>query len=73
MTILTLLSKTKTQKIGKEPVVVLPLSVWEKIAEYLEDAEMAKSQSLKKKIFKARSEKKTYSSLQVKKILGLKA
>ncbi len=71
MTISTLLSKTKTQKIGKEPVVILPLAIWKKIAEYLEDAEIAQSRFLKKKVSKARSEKKIYSSSQAKKLLGL--
>jgi len=71
MTLSTLLSKTKIQKIGKAPVVVLPLNTWEKIGEYIENLEMMQSRSLRKKIAKARSEKKIYSSYQVKNFLGL--
>jgi len=71
MTLSTLLSKTKIQKIGKAPVVVLPLNTWEKIWEYIENLEMMQSRSLRKKIAKARSEKKIYSSYQVKNFLGL--
>ncbi|MBN2197659.1 hypothetical protein JW698_00455 [Candidatus Wolfebacteria bacterium] len=67
MTISTLLSKAKTQKIGKEPVVVLPLSIWEELTEYLENIEMVQSQSLKKKISKARSEKKLILHPKLKK------
>ena len=33
------LEKIKTQKIGKIPVVVLPLKVWKKIEDKLEDLE----------------------------------
>ena len=58
----------KTQKIGKVPVVVLPLPVWEELQNRLEDLEMERSDSFRKKIAKARSEKKFYSFSQVKKI-----
>lgn len=71
MTTSTLLNKIKTQKIGKTPVVVLPLNVWQWIEDSLEDLEIMKSKILRKKIAKARSEKKLYSSLQVKKLLGI--
>jgi hypothetical protein len=71
MTIQTLLEKSKIQKIGKMPVVVLPLKIWREIENRLEDMEMNASVVLKKKIVKARSEKKLYSSSQVKKMLKL--
>lgn len=70
MSVSLLLDEIKTQKIGKAPVVVLPLNVWKDIEERLEDLEMAQSVFLKEKIIKARSEKKVYSSAQVKKSLG---
>ncbi len=58
MTISALLSKTKIQKIGKTPMVVIPLSVWGKIENYIEDLEMINSPSLRKNIKKARAEVK---------------
>ena len=61
-------TKIKTNKIGKLPVVVLPLSDYEKIKE---DLAMSQSKNLRKKIAAARKEKKVYSALEVKKILGL--
>jgi hypothetical protein len=42
MTNLELLSKTKVQKIGKVPVVVLPLEIWQEIEERLEEADVLK-------------------------------
>lgn len=71
MTNAELLKKVKTQKIGKTPMVVLPLNIWEEIEERLENLEILKSKTLKKKISKARSEKKLHSSSQIKKSLGL--
>jgi len=56
--------------IGKEPVVVVPLKQWEILEEKLEDFEMYISRSFKKKIAKARGEKK-YSSEEAKKLLGV--
>lgn len=71
MTTTELLKKIDIQKAGKIPMVVLPLYVWEEIEDKLENLEILKSKNLKKKISAARSEKKLYSSGQVKKILGL--
>lgn len=65
------LRKIRTQKIGKTPVVILPLKVWAEIENRLEDLEMTQSRFLRKKIAKARAEKKTYSFGQVKKMLGI--
>jgi hypothetical protein len=67
MTIQILLEKSKIQKIGKTPVVVLPLKIWREIENRLEDMEMSASVFLRKKIARARSEKKLYSPSQVKK------
>jgi len=58
--------KAGVQKIGKLPVVVLPLKVWEEIEDHLEDAQIESSLFLKKKIAKARLEKKLFSVSQVK-------
>jgi hypothetical protein len=58
--------KAGVQKIGKLPVVVLPLKVWEAIEDRLEDAQIEPSPLLKKKIAKARLEKKLFSASQVK-------
>ncbi len=55
-------------KIGKEPVVILPLDEYERIKE---DLEMLQSKSLKKRIVKARGERKICTAAQVKRILGL--
>ena len=61
--------KAGVQKIGKLPVVVLPLKVWEEIEDHLEDAQIESSLFLKKKIAKARLEKKLFSVSQVKKMV----
>lgn len=66
------LEKIKSQKIGRMPVVVVPLKIWEEVAQRLEDFEMLHSLSLRKKIVGARKEKKLYSDAQVKKILRLR-
>jgi DNA-binding transcriptional regulator/RsmH inhibitor MraZ len=61
----------QTIKIDKKPLVIVPLEYWEKIEEKLEDIEILNSKNLKRKIEKARREKKIYSSKEVKKILEL--
>lgn len=71
MTTAKLLEQGKRQKIGKKPMVVLPLKIWEEIEDRLEDLEAKESKQFVKKILKARSEKKLYSSAQVKRHLGL--
>lgn len=71
MTTQQLLEKGKIQKIGKEPVVVVPLKDWRNIETLLEEFEMTTSSSFKKKIARARSERKLYSSDRVKRILGI--
>ena len=65
------ISEIKTQKIGKRPVVVLPLDVWENIAEHIEELEMSNSESFRKKIKTARKEKKLYSSSEAKRLLKI--
>lgn len=61
----------KTQKIGKRPVVVLPLDVWEHIAEHIEELEMSNSESFRNKIKTARKEKKLYSSSEARRLLKI--
>ena len=71
MTIATILKKTKQQRIGKTPVVFVPLDVWHEIEDRLENLEMMNSVAFRKKITKARKEKKFYTLTEVKKGLGL--
>lgn len=65
------MSKTKNhkiEKIGKLPVVILPLADYERLKE---DLEMLQSKELAKDIEKARKEKAIFSPSQVKKLLVL--
>jgi len=65
---------TKT-KIGRVPVVVLPMKEWKMIEESLEDLEMYKSKALRKSIAKARSEVKNgkvFDIEEVEKKLGVR-
>ena len=66
-----LLEQGKQQKIGKKPVVVLPLKIWKEIEDRLEDSQAKESKNFLKRIAKARLETKLYSSTQAKKSLGL--
>ena len=65
-----LLEQGQIQKIGNKPVVVLPLKIWQIVEDRLEDLSVMESKKLRKKIAKARSEKKNYSGAEVKKLLG---
>ena len=65
----------KVTKLGKTPVVVLPLSQWKKIEDMLEDLEMLRSENFKRSIAKARAEVKAGKGLtlaEVKKRLKLR-
>lgn len=66
-----LLEQGKQQKIGKKPVVVLPLKIWKEIEDRLEDMQARESKNFVKKITRARLEKKLYSSTRAKKLLGI--
>ena len=69
-----LLSRIKNpsvERIGKSPVVVLPLKVWREIEDCLEEVEIEQSRRLQRKISAARRAKKSYSAAQVKKFAGL--
>ena len=67
----TVVANIHYQKIGKEPVVIVPLKQWEALEDRLEDFEMSSSPSFRKKIAKARAEKKRYTSDGAKKMLGV--
>lgn len=54
-------SSFQKTKIGKEPVVVLPIKKWREIENALEDMEMYTSEKFRKDIEKARKEKKVIS------------
>jgi hypothetical protein len=62
-------------KLGKNPVVVLPVSFWENLREQFvrlqEFYEMSNSKKYKKDIAKARMSKKEVSSQELYKSLGL--
>ena len=69
-----LLSRIKNpsvERIGKSPVVVLPLKVWREIEDCLGEVEIEQSRRLQRKISAARRAKKSYSAAQVKKFAGL--
>jgi len=70
-----LIKKVNTGVFNSKPVVVMPISVWDKmrgkIDEMQEDLEMYMSENYKKNILKSRASKKIYTSDQVRKKLGL--
>jgi F0F1-type ATP synthase delta subunit len=51
-------------------VVIVPLKQWEALEDRLEDFEMSSFPSFRKKVAKARAEKKRYTSDEAKKMLG---
>lgn len=71
----TLMKKAQTFKIGKSPVVVLPVSVWETIRERVSQLEeyyqMSTSKKYRQDISRARASKKEVSSKNLYKKLGL--
>lgn len=59
MTTAVLVKKVKSYTatgFGKEPMIVLPLLVWEEIQEHLEDLEILASKNLAKDVEKSRQE-----------------
>jgi len=62
------IGRVKKFKVGRTPVVVLPLEDYDALRE---QAGIYSSEALKKEIAEARKERKLYSSKQVKKKLGL--
>ena len=59
MTISTILEKTKIQKIGKAPVVVLPLDIWRQLENILEEYQMSHSLAYIKSIEESRKQIKS--------------
>jgi PHD/YefM family antitoxin component YafN of YafNO toxin-antitoxin module len=56
MTTTALLAKIKHQKIGKLPLVILPLAQWQKVEAMLEDYEMLRSLEYRKSIAESRKQ-----------------
>ena len=50
------IDKSKTVRVGKQPMVLVPLKLWRKMEDYLEDQEALASKSFLRRIRKARSE-----------------
>ncbi len=71
MTVAKILENCRTQKIGGKPVVILPLEIWKKIKDKLEDSEMSGLGNIRRKVAKARKETELYSSSEVKKALRI--
>lgn len=71
----TLMKKAQIFKLGKNPVVVLPVSAWETIRERVNKLEeyyqMSTSKKYKQDIARARTSKKELSSKDLYKKLGL--
>ncbi len=63
------IKRTDIIKLGENPMVVLPLKVWNKLEDRIEDLEMEESKKLAKKISTARSSSKLYAISEVKKLL----
>lgn len=71
MTVSKILESCRTQKIGGKSVVILPLKIWEKIEDKLEDSETLGLENIKRKVAKARKESRLYSAAEVKKALRI--
>ncbi|MEK9167860.1 MAG: hypothetical protein AAB769_00800 [Patescibacteria group bacterium] len=71
----TLMKKVQISEIGKNPVVVLPVSAWEAICDRISTLEeyyqMSTSKKYKQDIVRARVSKKEVSSKDLYKKLGL--
>lgn len=50
----TLLAKSQTIKIGREPLVLVPLSLWRKVEDLVEDQEASASKRYLRRIRQAR-------------------
>lgn len=56
MNTVSIIEKPKTIKIGKQPVVLVPLKLWQKLEDYLEDQEALSSKKYLRRIQKARKD-----------------
>ena len=51
-----LIDKSKTVRVGNQPMVLVPLDLWRKMEDYLEDQEALASPKYLRRIRKARAE-----------------
>ena len=51
-----LVDRSKTIRVGKEPMVLLPLKLWQQIEDYLEDQEALASKNFLRRIRQARKD-----------------
>ena len=56
MRAVNILGKSQTIKIGKEPVVLVPLSLWRKAEDFLEDQEALASKPYLRRVRNARAD-----------------
>ena len=66
-----MVKKPTLHKIGKTPMVLVPLALWHELEELIEDKEMEQSETLQKRVLLSRRSKKLYSLQEVKEKLGL--
>jgi len=71
MTVAKILEGCRSQKIGGKPVVILPLEIWKRIEDKLEDSEIFGFENIRRKIARARKETRLYSVSEVKKALRI--
>ncbi len=68
----SIIEKSATIRVGKEPMVLVPLKLWRKMESYLEDQEALASERFLRRIRKARADVakgKVVSSAEAKKRL----
>jgi len=53
---ISIIDKFHTIKIGKEPVVLVPFKLWQKLEDYIENAEALSSKKYLNRIEKARKD-----------------
>jgi PHD/YefM family antitoxin component YafN of YafNO toxin-antitoxin module len=56
MRVIDILGKSRTIKVGKEPVVLVPLSLWRKAEDFLEDQEALASKPYLRRVRNARAD-----------------
>ncbi len=53
---ISIIEKSKVMRVGKEPVVLVPLKLWQKMEDALEDQEAASSKRYVSKIQRSRND-----------------
>ena len=56
MNVVTLVPKSQTIKIGREPLVLVPLSLWRKVEDLLEDQEALASSRYLRRVERGRAD-----------------